>query len=110
MDESLSANVMYLLLILIVLSLIGLATIIALLATWRNYNRRQQMLDKGREQRDGGTSAYAAADLWREAGRRYGAQDKQTDTDEDDEDDEEDDDEDEDDANDADDQDPGDRR
>jgi len=98
MDTHLPANVLWLLLTLVAVGLIGIATIVALLAAWRNYNQRQRMLDQGKRMRQRDRQDpynHANTDVWTEAGRRFGENadnDDDADDDDDDDDDQDDDD------------------
>lgn len=73
-DPELVRRVVYGLLLAVLLGFMGMAVIIALLATWRNYYRRQRLLEKGRTLRKqfrGEATASPIVDAWRESGQRY---------------------------------------
>lgn len=53
--------------------LVGLTLIIALIASWRNHNRRQHLLDQARAHRDSQWDKNESPDAWAEAGKRYDA-------------------------------------
>lgn len=73
-DPDATTRLVYWLLLVVVLGLIGIATVLALMAAWRNFHRRQRALEQGRRTRlasRGEAISGLPTDIWTEAGRRY---------------------------------------
>lgn len=73
-DPDATTRLVYWLILLVLLGFVGIAMVVALMSSWRNYHRRQRLLAKGRRLRmafRGESASAPLSDVWREAGRRY---------------------------------------
>lgn len=72
MDDG-GMRLMWLVVLAVIVMILAIAVIAALMVSWRNHNRREQLLAKGRKLRANyrGTEPEPAQDIWREGGRRY---------------------------------------
>ena len=73
-DADSATQLVYWLILMTLMGFIGIAVVLALMSSWRNYNRRQRILERSRKLRLAfrGKQAHAPpADIWHESGRRY---------------------------------------
>ncbi|MFP4146038.1 MAG: hypothetical protein ACLFV3_12950 [Phycisphaeraceae bacterium] len=74
--QSSPTSIIWLLIFIILLGFVGMAVLVALMATWRNYNRRGTLLDQGRKLRESQhfdreeQEREKDSDIWSESGRR----------------------------------------
>lgn len=72
MPPEVKLRVVWLGVLAVVVGVVGVAMILALLATWRNYNRRGDLLDKSRALREEQWGEKPASpDAWSESAKRH---------------------------------------